>query len=117
MSFPRSGNTFIRKYVQLLTGVETGSDNWLHWNVCLQMQGMKGEYIVDDTVFAVKSHFPWAMPPSAKVNKMVVVVRNPLDTISSYVSLVSTSCHSKKLPVRVDQMYPVWWDRQVKEIV
>lgn len=26
-SFPRSGNTFLRKYLQLLTGVTTGSDN------------------------------------------------------------------------------------------
>ena len=25
-SFPRSGNTFLRKYFKLLTGVETGSD-------------------------------------------------------------------------------------------
>ena len=26
-SFPRSGNTFLRKYLQLLTGVTTGTDN------------------------------------------------------------------------------------------
>jgi len=35
VSFPRSGNTFFRKYMQLLTGVATGGDNYLHWNVCL----------------------------------------------------------------------------------
>lgn len=113
VSFPRCGNTLVRKYVQKLTGVETGSDNWLHWNVCLQMQGFKGEYISDDSVFCIKSHFPWAMPPSVKVNKMVVVVRNPLDAIISYVSLISTSCHSKRLSARVDQMYPSWWNQIV----
>ena len=32
-SFPRSGNTFLRKYVELLTGVWTGADNPLHVNV------------------------------------------------------------------------------------
>lgn len=34
-SFPRSGNTFLRKYVELLTGIQTGADNTLHVNVSL----------------------------------------------------------------------------------
>ena len=32
-SFPRSGNTFLRKYLDLLTGIHTGSDNTLDYNV------------------------------------------------------------------------------------
>ena len=42
-SFPRSGNTFLRKYVELLTGLQTGGDNPLHFNVNFQMLGAKGE--------------------------------------------------------------------------
>ena len=42
-SFPRSGNSFLRKYFQLLSGIPTGSDNSLHSDTILQMQGMKGE--------------------------------------------------------------------------
>jgi len=34
-SFPRSGNTFLRKYTDLLTGIHTGADNTLHVNVQL----------------------------------------------------------------------------------
>ena len=34
-SFPRSGNTFFRKYVELLSGIQTGADNTLHVNVAL----------------------------------------------------------------------------------
>ena len=34
-SFPRSGNTFLRKYFQLLTGIPTGSDNSLHSDTIL----------------------------------------------------------------------------------
>lgn len=34
-SFPRSGNTFLRKYFQLLSGVPTGSDNTLHTDTIL----------------------------------------------------------------------------------
>ena len=60
-SFPRSGNSFLRKYLSLLTGVPTGSDNTLHTDTILQMQGMKGEDLVDDTCWIVKSHFPWIM--------------------------------------------------------
>lgn len=36
-SFPRSGNTFLRKYCELLTNVGTGADFYLHVNVILQM--------------------------------------------------------------------------------
>lgn len=36
-SFPRSGNTFLRKYCELLTGVQTGADCTLHFNVMLQL--------------------------------------------------------------------------------
>ena len=34
-SFPRSGNSFLRKYTELLTGITTGSDNVKHMNVDL----------------------------------------------------------------------------------
>ena len=34
-SFPRSGNTFLRRYIELLTGIVTGSDNTLHLNIGL----------------------------------------------------------------------------------
>ena len=35
MSFPRSGNTYLRRYMELLTGVITGADNTLHLNVMM----------------------------------------------------------------------------------
>ena len=55
-SYPRSGNTFMRRYVELLTGIHTGADNPLYCEVVLQCQGLAGEEIVDDTVWAVKTH-------------------------------------------------------------
>jgi hypothetical protein len=75
----------MRKYFELLTGIQTGADNTLHINIPLQMMGMKGEEIVDDTVWVVKTHSPWCMPlaPKFTANKMVIVVRNPLDVILS----------------------------------
>ena len=94
-SFPRSGNTFLRKYFELLTGVWTGADNTLHVNVHLQMQGLAGEDIVDDTTWVVKTHSPWCMPeaPLFKSNKVVVIVRNPLDVIISWINLLALCNH------------------------
>ena len=34
-SFPRSGNTFLRKYLEMLTGIATGADLSLHVNMIL----------------------------------------------------------------------------------
>ena len=39
-SFPRSGNTFLRKCLTLLTGVPTGSDNTLHTDTAMQAAEM-----------------------------------------------------------------------------
>lgn len=36
-SFPRAGNTFLRKCCELLTGIITGADNTLHVNIHLQL--------------------------------------------------------------------------------
>lgn len=95
-SFPRSGNTFLRRYMELLTGVTTGADNTLHININLQMQGMKGEDVVDDTCWVVKSHSPWVMPeaPVFSANKCIVIVRNPLDTNLSWLHLVCMNNHA-----------------------
>ena len=36
-SWPRSGNSFLRRYLELMTGIATGADNTLHINVHLQL--------------------------------------------------------------------------------
>ena len=116
-SFPRSGNTFLRKYIELLTGITTGADNTLHINICLQMQGMKGEDIVDDTCWVVKSHSPWVMQyaPVFHANKCIVIVRNPLDTNLSWLHLVAMNNHAVKCPFDYEKVYPKFFDWWVKD--
>lgn len=116
-SFPRSGNTFLRKYFELLTGIQTGADNTLHISVALQMQGMKGEDIVDDTTWVIKSHSPWLMEeaPVFNSNKLVVIVRNPLDTNLSWLHLVSTDNHAVKTPFDFEADYPNFFEWWVKD--
>ena len=116
-SFPRSGNTFIRKYLELLTGVQTGGDNCLHFNVDFQMLGSKGEEIVDDSVFIVKTHYPWVPPSPTQFNssQMLVITRNPLDSIMSWLEYLTNHNHSTRAPFNYATDYPRfldWWIRQ-----
>lgn len=79
--------------------------------------GMKGEDIVDDSVWVVKSHSPWCMPfaPVFTANKMVCIVRNPMDVIVSWLDLVATASHSTKAPFDYEKEYPEWWDWWIRD--
>jgi hypothetical protein len=60
-SFPRSGNTLIRTYIEQITKVYTGSDCDLKrsLNKFLCEAGMRGEGVIDfERVLVVKTHFP-----------------------------------------------------------
>lgn len=99
-----------------MTGVPTGSDNCLHTDTILQMQGMKGEDIMNDTCWIIKSHFPWIMPfaPRFQVNKVIMIVRNPTESCCSFMHLTQLNNHSTKIPFDVQKLYPNYWRWWVK---
>jgi hypothetical protein len=78
----------------------------------MQIAGMKGEDIVDDTVWVIKTHSPWVMPYAQRffASKSIVVVRNPLDVINSWLDLMTMSSHSAKSPFDYSTEYPKFWD-------
>ena len=117
-SWPRSGNSFLRKYFELLTGLATGADNTLHTEVIMQMQGFKGEFTVDDTTWICKTHSPWIMPeaPVFYANKMITIVRNPLDTFISWLNLVAQANHAQKAPFDYELAYPNYWDWWIHDL-
>lgn len=80
-SIHRSGNTFMRQYLEMLTGVATGGDVQFNIASILQFLGSKGEEIQDDRTWIVKSHTPWAKADSPvwTANKVICIVRNPMD--------------------------------------
>lgn len=59
-SYPRSGNTLIRSYLEKITSVYTGSDcdTKRKLNKELFEMGMVGEGKIGNNVWVVKSHFP-----------------------------------------------------------
>ena len=117
-SWPRSGNSFLRRYLELMTGIVTGSDNTLHTNVILQLQGMKGENITDDTVWIAKTHSPWCMYDAQvfHCNKMIVIIRNPLDTFISWLNLIAQCNHNTEAPFEYELAYPKLWNWWIRDI-
>ena len=43
-------------------------------------------------------------------NKVIICVRNPLDVLPSYASLVNTLNHGTKPEYDYETDYPEWWD-------
>ncbi len=96
-SYPRSGNTLIRSYLEKITGIITGSDHvlGLKLNKDLFELGMQGEGKVDHTVWIVKTHYPERMGHSPlAVNKCLLLVRSPLDSIWSFFNMMATQSHT-----------------------
>ena len=59
-SYPRSGNSFLRRVIEAATGFVTGSDSRPNRPLtsALLRCGFKGEGICDNSVFVIKTHFP-----------------------------------------------------------
>lgn len=87
ITFPRVGNTMMRKYLENVTGITTGSEMTPALSVSIMYIGLKGESITDNTVWIAKSHAPLYSTGGANIvqtNQMFCCVRNILDVICSF---------------------------------
>lgn len=117
----RSGNTLLRKYLESITGITTGSiyPNFYSMNFSLLSAGFKGEtHLDDDSVWVFKAHHPFlfSQVSNPKVKKVLVCVRNPLDVIVSYVLQRLTQTHTKSTANRFFKENPKAWDEYVIEM-
>lgn len=110
-SYPRSGNSFLRRYLESVTGICTGSTMSIHQSTSLQIMGMYGESKRDDSVFIVKSHHPFYLKLATVYdsNKTIYVVRDPVDSLPSYCSLINCMNHATKPEYPLDGL-PEYWD-------
>ena len=85
----------------------------------LQIQGLKGEHIIDDRCWIVKAHHPCLLPLNLEFtsNKVICCVRNPLDVFISFASFTNTMNHSVKPDWDFANDYPAWWDWWVRHQV
>ena len=117
-SFVRSGNTFLRRFIEQITGVYTGSDMSIDYTFFEAMMGLVGQGHTNDDnqVWLTKTHFPLQMTGTEHAfaaEKMICVVRNPLDIIASYAFFVSMKSHSLVPEEKLNERFPAWWKEWV----
>ena len=81
------------------------------------MMGMPGEELVDERTWIVKTHHPMSFPGSIDYisNKVIIIVRNPIDTFPSMASLANSVSHSATMPFEFHEEDPVWWNKYVEK--
>ena len=108
MSYPRSGNSFLRALLEKATGYVTGSDSRPNRTLTSNLLrcGFIGEGIVDNSVEIVKSHSPERtgyIPFTSDC--IILLVRNPFDSLESYFHMGMTNSHNKSLSDEVLSLY------------
>lgn len=117
VSYPRSGNSLMRGLLEKITGVYTGCDTRPDRTLSQQLQefGMKGEGVVDDSVWFVKTHYPERVGyKPLTVQKAILVVRNPWDAIDSYFNMTLTNSHNKSLHESQYARFADRWDGMLR---
>ncbi|CEG35502.1 fbox domain containing protein [Plasmopara halstedii] len=117
VSYPRCGNSLMRSLLEKVTGVYTGCDTRPDRLLSKELQeyGMKGEGVVDESVWFVKTHFPERVGyKSFPAKKAILVVRNPWDTIDSYFNMTLTNTHNKSIHESQYKRFADRWDKMLR---
>ena len=96
MSYPRSGNTLLRAYIEKIMGISTGSGGQLSDALIdrLKQGGFKAESMTDKRVHIVKTHSPERSGKNGFYSRRIVLlVRNPLDVLVSQFNMLATGSH------------------------
>ena len=120
-SFVRSGNTFLRRYIEQITGIFTGSDMGIDHTFMEAQMGLLGNNIVSDSnsVWITKTHFPHNTGKARYFtpNKMIVIARNPIDVIPSFANLTQLSSHSLEYAGQYHIDQPEFWEEFVRNMI
>ena len=113
-TYPRAGNSLMRKYFENITGVATGSDMVMKHgpNVALQYCGFKGEGLMDDRAWIKKSHYPIRFHFMKGFDSEIAVIctRNPFDITPSFFYLCISMTHGYQWqePLLSDACWKYW---------
>ena len=113
-TYPRSGNSLMRKFFETVTGVATGSDQVMKHgpNVALQYCGFKGEGMIDERNWIKKTHYPirFHFMKGFSSDIAVICTRNPLDITPSLFYLSFGWTHDKSFNEKLieDPCWSVW---------
>lgn len=115
-SYPRSGNSLLRTLYERTSLRVTGSD----MRGGLQKHDLVGEAATQtNCVQFVKTHYPERMgAPPFRVNRAVLLVRNPYDALESYFNLMTTNTHTTSLSAEERKKHEkIFADMAKKEIL
>ena len=121
LSFMRSGSTFLRQLLEKVTGIYTGQNDSSSASLYEAMMGRAGQGHVSDNdkVWITSSHFPFKTAETRQTieaQRVICVVRNPLDVIASYAYTSSTMSHSLMPQESLPEAFPEWWKVWVREM-
>ena len=111
-SYPRSGNTLLRAYLEKIMGLTSGSDCDItkKLNKDLMLMGLAGEGLVDKRVWIVKTHYPERYGKTKfYAERIILLVRNPLDSITSLFNMVCTGSHNRSVDDQDFVNFPDLW--------
>ena len=115
-SYPRSGNSMLRKLLEEITGIHTGSDTRPKraMSEMLRGYGLQGESDVTKKTWVVKSHFPerhgWMKFP---VKRGILLVRHPINAIDSYFNMQLSANHEMSLDESQYERFADIWNEHV----
>jgi hypothetical protein len=125
-SYPRSGNTLVRQWLENVTGFVTGSDTRSDRPLSIalaEQHGLVGEGIVPNNNNNTnnfgppicKTHWPERMGCTAyHASRVILLVRNPWDALDSYWHLNATNTHTEKVTKQVYQDHGDMFEDMVK---
>ena len=99
-SYPRSGNTLLRAYLEKIMGLTSGSDCDIlkKLNKDLMLMGLAGEGLVDKRVWIVKTHYPERYGKTKfYAERVLLLLRSPLDSMVSLFNMVCTGSHNRSI--------------------
>lgn len=115
-SYPRSGNSLMRTLYERTTLRVSGSD----MRGGLQKHDLVGEAATrTNCVQFVKTHYPERMgAPPFRVDRAVLLVRNPYDAMESYFNLMTTNTHTSSLSEEARKKHEkIFADMAKKEVL
>ena len=117
-SYPRSGNTLLRAYLEKIMGLTSGSDCDIlkKLNKDLMLMGLAGEGLVDKRVWIVKTHYPERYGKTKfYAERVLLLVRNPLDCMTSLFNMVCTGSHNRSITDNDFEKFPEHWKEFIKQ--
>lgn len=117
-NYQKSGATVLRKYIENITGIFTGSDGDVFTPLDKQLldKGLEGESVLGSKVWIAQTNFPEKTGNSrVSINKVVLLARNPMDSIYSHFNMIATKSIDKKLTEDEFEKFQDAWEAFVKQ--